>query len=187
MNKYDTKERRITDYFSDQGLDTSRIDRLYHPSMIDTYRRVMPDAEGCMQLGSPRTSSIRNPMAMRSLFRLRALINRLLRDGKIDRDTKINIEFARGLNDANRRKAIEQYQREREVENRRYADEIRKQYLTESGREIVPSEDDILKYRMWESNIIYVHIRGGKSGFRILLVRRPCLILSIPFPSQRWR
>lgn len=184
-DKYDTKERRITDYFSDQGLDTSRIDRLYHPSMIDTYRRVMPDAEGCMQLGSPRTSSIRNPMAMRSLFRLRALINRLLRDGKIDRDTKINIEFARGLNDANRRKAIEQYQREREVENRRYADEIRKQYLTESGREIVPSEDDILKYRMWEEQQHICPYTGRQIGISDFIGSSPVFDIEHTVPRAR--
>lgn len=146
-DKYDSKKRRITDYFSEHGLDVAHIDRLYHPSMIETYRQATPDAGGRMQLGSPRTPSIRNPMAMRSLFRLRALVNRLLRDGKIDRDTRINIEFARGLNDANRRKAIERYQREREAENRKYADVIRNQYLTESGRDIEPSEDDIPQIR----------------------------------------
>lgn len=67
-------------------------------------------------------------MAMRTLFRLRDLLNQLLREGKIDRTTKINIEFARGLNDANRRRAIEQYQREREAENRAFAEEIRKEF-----------------------------------------------------------
>ena len=84
------------------------------------------------------------------MFRLRTLVNRLLREGKIDPDTKIRIEFARGLNDTNQRKAIEQYQREREAENRKYADEIRAQYAAETGLTIEPSEDDILKYRLWE-------------------------------------
>lgn len=148
-DKYDSKKRRISEYFGDQGWDISRLDRLYHPSMIETYREVQPDRRGILQLGSPRTPSIRNPMAMRALFRLRILVNRLLREGKIDRDTKIHIEFARGLNDANRRKAIERYQREREKENREYAEEIRK-YTAELGKEIEPSDDDILKYRLWE-------------------------------------
>lgn len=125
-DKFDSKERRIANYFSDHGLDMSRLDRLYHPSKIETYPDAKPNAEGIMQLGSPRTSAIRNPMAMRALFRLRDLINTLLREGRIDRDTKIRIEFARGLNDANRRKAIEQYQREREAENRKFAEEIRR-------------------------------------------------------------
>lgn len=149
-DKFDSKERRIADYFSDHGLDMSRLDRLYHPSKIETYPDAKPNAEGILQLGSPRTSAIRNPMAMRALFRLRDLINILLREEKIDRDTKIRIEFARGLNDANRRKAIEQYQREREAENRKYAEEICRQYTAETGREITPSEDELLKYRLWE-------------------------------------
>lgn len=149
-DKFDSKERRIADYFSDHGLDMSRLDRLYHPSKIETYPDAKPNAEGILQLGSPRTSAIRNPMAMRALFRLRDLINILLREEKIDRDTKIRIEFARGLNDANRRKAIEQYQREREAENRKYAEEICRQYAAETGREIMPSEDELLKYRLWE-------------------------------------
>lgn len=149
-DKFDSKERRIADYFSDHGLDISRLDRLYHPSKIETYPDAKPNAEGIMQLGSPRTSAIRNPMAMRALFRLRDLVNTLLREEKIDRDTKIRIEFARGLNDANRRKAIEQYQREREAENRKYAEELRCQYAAETGREITPSEVELLKYRLWE-------------------------------------
>ena len=149
-DKFDSKERRIADYFSDHGLDISRLGRLYHPSKIETYPDAKPNAEGILQLGSPRTSAIRNPMAMRALFRLRDLINILLREEKIDRDTKIRIEFARGLNDANRRKAIEQYQREREAENRKYAEELRCQYAAETGREITPSEVELLKYRLWE-------------------------------------
>ena len=149
-DKYDSKEHRIANYFSDHGLDLSRFDRLYHPSMIETYRKAQPDAAGLLQLGSPRTPAVRNPMAMRALFRLRALVNRLLRDGKIDRDTKIRIEFARELNNANLRKAIEQYQRERETENRKFAEEIRSQYATETGRTVDPTDDEVLKYRLWE-------------------------------------
>ena len=149
-DKYDSKERRIADYFSDHGLDLSRFDRLYHPSMIETYRKAQPDAAGLLQLGSPRTPAVRNPMAMRALFRLRALVNRLLRDGKIDRNTKLRIEFARELNNANLRKAIEQYQREREAENRKFAEEIRSQYAAETGRTVDPTDDEVLKYRLWE-------------------------------------
>lgn len=149
-DRFDSKDNRIDRYFADHGIEMSHRKRLYHPSMIETYKSVLPDENGIMQLGSPRTAAIRNPMAMRSLFRMRALVNKLLRDGRIDRNTKINIEFARGLNDANMRKAIEQYQREREAENRRYAEEIRTQYMDATHSAIEPSDDDILKYRLWE-------------------------------------
>ncbi len=147
-DKYDSKEWRIKEYFVYNGIDTSRLDRLYHPSMIETYKRAELGKRGYLQLGSPRTSSVRNPMAMRALFRLRALVNALLRDGKIDSGTKINIEFARGLNDANRRKAIEQYQRDRDKEHQAYAAELKTLYREETGLDIEPSQTDVLKYRL---------------------------------------
>ncbi len=149
-DKYDSKERRIQNYFADHNIDISRIDRLYHPSMIETYKKAEFGEHDYLQLGSPRTSSVRNPMAMRALFRLRALINTLLREKKIDRDTKINIEFARGLNDANRRKAIEQYQRDRDKEHQSYAGVIKQLYKEETGRDVEPTDTDILKFRLWE-------------------------------------
>ena len=151
LDPKETKESRIRSYFEDHGFDLNRYDRhLYHPSMIEAYPAVQPNAQGLKLLDSPRTSSVRNPMAMRALFRLRALVNRLLREGQIDPETKIRIEFSRQLNDANKRKAIELYQREREKENQRFAEEIRELYAKETGRDIEPTETDILKYRLWK-------------------------------------
>ena len=48
------------------------------------------------------------------ILKKQELVNR--KKEELDPMTKINIEFARGLNDANKRKAIEQWQREREKE-----------------------------------------------------------------------
>ena len=151
-DKYHTKERTIYSCLRDCGLTDEQIklDRLYHPSMIELYKTAVSNNDGAIQLGSPRTSSIRNPMVMRALFRLRALVNQLLRDGKIDRYTKINIEFARGLNTANKRKAIEQYQRDKEAKHMTYADAIKNLYKEECGVDITPTDDDILKYQLWE-------------------------------------
>ena len=147
-----TMENVIYNALLDCGLcgDEIRIDRLYHPSMIETYQDAKPDEQGLTLLGSPRTSSVRNPMAMRALFRLRVLVNNLLKEGKIDCDTKINIEFARGLNNANKRKAIEVYQREQEKRHKEYAENIHKLFKEECGVDIEPMEDDILKYQLWE-------------------------------------
>lgn len=125
-------------------------ERMYHPSMIETYPQALPDRNGIIKLGSPRVASIKNPMAMRALFRLRALINELLVKGAIDKNTKINIEFARGLNNANIRKAIETYQRNRETERTRYRTDIIDCYKAETGKIIDPTDDDILKYQLWE-------------------------------------
>ena len=145
------KEQCIADMLLDKyGISKNRTDRLYHPSKVDTYKDAIRSADGILQLGSPRTSSIRNPMAMRALFRLRALVNTLLREGRIDKETTVNIEFARGLNDANMRAAIERYNREQEANRKKYAEAIRELYHTETGREIIPSDSDILKYQLWE-------------------------------------
>lgn len=184
-DRYDSKERHIADFFSDNGIDVSRLGKLYHPSMIETYRKARPNAAGIVLLGSPRTSAIRNPMAMRALHRLRALVNRLLLEGKIDRDTKINIEFSRRLNDANRRKAIEQYQREREAENRKYAEAIREQYAAQTGREIEPSDDDILKYRLWDEQKHICPYTGRQIGIADFIGSAPMFDIEHTVPRAR--
>ena len=179
LNRNTTKEQCIEDYLRGSwAVDNRHIERLYHPSMIETYPAAQPDARGVWQLGSPRTSAVRNPMAMRALFRLRILINRLLREGKIDRTTKINIEFARGLNDANRRKAIEQYQRKREAENKKYAEEIR-----EEG--IEPAEEDILKYRLWVEQNRQCLYTGRNIGLHDFLGASPSYDIEHTLPRSR--
>lgn len=146
-----TLEVCIKDYLkSEYGVTDEDLKKLYHPSMMETYPRVRPNNDGVYQLGSPRINSVRNPMAMRSMFRLRKLINRLLQEGKIDKNTTINIEFARELNDANKRKAIADNVRE----NQKQRDDARKKicelYKAETGKDIEPNDDDILKYILWE-------------------------------------
>ena len=145
-----TKKQAIDNMLLDNyGISYNDSARLYEPSNIETYPHAQPNIDGLLLLGSPRTSSVRNPMAMRALFRLRALVNQLLKEGKIDKTTKINIEFARGLNDANMRNAIERYQRENEKRHREHADDIVKLFKAECGVDIIPTEDDILKYQLW--------------------------------------
>ena len=146
-----TKKQAIDSLLLDNyGISYENSARLYEPSAIETYRAAQPDKNGLILLGSPRTSSVRNPMAMRALFRLRALINQLLKERKIDKTTKINIEFARGLNDANMRNAIERYQRENEKLHKEYADDIVKLCKAACSLDITPTEDDILKYKLWK-------------------------------------
>lgn len=119
------------------------LKKLYHPSMMEPYPRQRPNDDGIYQLGSPRISSVKNPMAMHSLFRLRKVVNLLLKEGKITPDTKINIEFSRDLNDANRRAAIQSWQRENEKDREKCRKEIEK-YIAN------PTDTDILKYQLWE-------------------------------------
>lgn len=131
-------------------LRPGAADALYHPSMIETYPDAKPNAEGKLQLGSPRTNSIRNPMAMRSLHVLRSVVNQLLRDGIIDRNTEVHVEYARELNDANKRKAIADYQKDIERKRADYRKRIIELYKDECHKEIEPTDTDILKFQLWE-------------------------------------
>ena len=147
-----TQEQCVKDFLKERyQVDDKSLDKLYHPSMIDLYPRVKPNDKGIYQLGSPRISSVRNPMAMHSLFRLRKVVNLLLEKGYIDEDTTIHIEFSRDLNDANRRWAIQQWQRQNEKERERCKKEIEKLFQDATGKPIVEVSDrDILKYQLWE-------------------------------------
>lgn len=150
MSAYDknkevrTIEQCVKDFLCERyGVSDRDLRKLYHPSMIDLYPHARENANGILQLGSPRISSIKNPMAMRSLFRLRKVVNLLLKEGKIDEETTIHIEFSRDLNDANRRWAIQAWQRQQEKERQKCSEEL-KRYVSD------PSDRDILKYQLWE-------------------------------------
>lgn len=144
LTREERKEKLQKKWKAHYQLSDKDLQRLYHPSMIEEYRKVdQKTQEGVYQLDSPRISALKNPMAMRSLFRMKAVVNQLLKDGTIDENTIVHIEFARELNDANHRAALRQYQtslrREREA-------------AVEAIKDVVPnpSEDDILRYLLWQ-------------------------------------
>ena len=93
-------------------------------------------------LESPIIGAFKNPMAMRTLHELRKLVNYFIKEGIIDEETRIVVETARDLNDANMRWAIDAYQREREAENK----EIAKAIKALRGEE--RNDDDIDKARL---------------------------------------
>lgn len=157
MNQIDSKDTRtfevcIKEYLKEQyRVSDEKLKKLYHPSMMETYPRVLrTNNHGVYQLGSPRIDSVRNPMAMRSMFRLRKLVNRLLEEGKIDQDTEIHIELARELNDANKRNAIAAYTKENQNKNDEARKKIRNLFKAETGNDIEPTDADVLKYVLWE-------------------------------------
>lgn len=157
MNQIDSKDVRtfevcIKEYLKEQyHVSEEKLKKLYHPSMMEVYPRVQrTNNHGVYQLGSPRIDSVRNPMAMRSIFRLRKLVNRLLEEGKIDQNTEIHIEFARELNDANKRYAIAAYTKENQKTNDEARKKIKELFKDETGKDIEPKDDDVLKYVLWE-------------------------------------
>lgn len=129
------------------NLSDKEIAKLYHPSMLESYVHV---PEGVNKLGSPRINSVRNPMAMRSMFRMRHVINTLLAENKIDRNTTIHIEFARELNDANKRQALAHIARDNEKERNKCKAEIEATIKEDKGIIYEATDRDILKYQLWE-------------------------------------
>lgn len=102
-------------------------------------------------LGSPEpiTKGLKNPMALKTLHKLKQLINYLIQKEKIDEDTRIVLEIARELNDANKRKAIEQWNRDREKENLKFREKII-EINKECGSNYDPNDKVLLqKVRLW--------------------------------------
>ena len=164
------KEKRhideaVKDYLQDNfDLKPGAAEMLYHPSMIETYPDAKPNKDGVVLLGSPRTNAVKNPMAMRSLHEVRKVINNLIKEGKIGPDTEVHIEYARALNNANMRAAINELQREQDKKHKQYAEEIRQLYKDETGKDIEPTETDILKYQLWEEQGHICLYTGDKIG-----------------------
>lgn len=158
------------------------LKHLYHPSDIDIYPKAKYN-----QLADPQPPSRawKNPMAMRTMYELRKMLNYLIEAEKIDSDTKVVVEMARQLNDANFRWAIETYQRRREEQNIEFAkailgvakekypelkendanniDKVRLWWeQLENGEELYKQikglKEDVQKYRLWkeqESQCMY--------------------------------
>lgn len=135
-----------------------KLNKLYHPSQIEFYtqaKEIEIEHNGKLLfktlLESPIIGAFKNPMAMRALHILRKQINKLLIEGIIDENTRIVVETAKDLNDANMRWAIETYQREREKENKEYEAAIIELLKdTEFKGSANPNNlDDISKFRLW--------------------------------------
>ncbi len=128
-------------------MDRKSLSKIYHPSMIEMYPVPNPtlceDGRCLKLLGSPVIGALKNPMAMRILHVLRSKINSLLLSGRIDENTRIVVETAREVDDANRRWAINQFQEKRRGENKKI-EEILQEYYQEyckvSDKEISDSD-----------------------------------------------
>ncbi len=151
IEKYGADEKRIKNY-------------LWHPSEQEKYPpayvkkdkndETIKNAEGneIYFLGDPNPISrgFKNPMAMKTLQHLKKLLNHLLFTEKIDAHTKVVVEIARELNDANKRKAIEKYQGER----RRKRDSFKKlieEYFDQNNIVNKTISDELIdRYELWE-------------------------------------
>ncbi len=132
------------------NVDDKQLLKIYHPSEVSIYPPAKEDKNGVLKLGSPKTGSFKNPMAMRTLHELRKLMNYMIETRQIDTDTRIVVEVARELNDANKRWAIEAWQKQREAENQEFAEAINQLLGEEIGiRANSENDDDIDKVRLF--------------------------------------
>ncbi len=175
----------IKDYLKNNyELKYNAAECLYHPSMIETYADARPDADGIYQLGSPRTNAVRNPMAMRSLHQVRKVVNMLLREGTVNPQTEVHIEYARELNDANMRAAISDFNDKRATDRKHYAEEIAKLYKQQTGRDIEPTEDDIRKFELWTEQEHTCLYTGKKIGIADFIGPNPAFDIEHTIPRS---
>lgn len=151
FNKIPRLDERIKTYLKNEWVaKEENLKYLYHPSETEMYPPAK-EKDGKKYLGDPMPISrgFKNPMAMKTLHHLKRFINYLIEQDKLDEDTRVVIEIARELNDANRRKAIDRWQKEREKQNKEYFNAI-KEIADKHGLNIDPNKDDIIdKYRLW--------------------------------------
>jgi len=139
---------QVKDFLRDNfNLADNELEKMYHPSQIDIY----PKDEEKQFLKSPKTAAFKNPMAYKTLYRLKDVINHLIEIGKIDSETRVVVEIAREMNDANRRSAYETYQRRRENENKEFAIAITELLKDPgfNGNANSNSKTDLNKMRLW--------------------------------------
>jgi len=143
-------DERIKTFIIDNfEVKENSLKKLYHPSAIEVYKPAVKRKDGRLYLNSPMITAIRNPMAMRALHQLRKVINELIKNDVIDATTKVNIEMARDLMNANERKALQNWQRDRENKMKEYSSAI-KEHFIEIDSNAEPSNDEVLKYQLWE-------------------------------------
>nr|AME16450.1 CRISPR-associated protein Cas9 [uncultured bacterium] len=123
--------------------DEIKIEKLYHPSAMETYPRVEN------KLGNPEVSSIKNPVFNRAMHQIKHLVNKLIEVGLVNKDTEVNIEMAREINSASYRRAISLYQKDQEFIRKWAREKIIECYEENERENIIPTDDQIIKYILY--------------------------------------
>jgi len=196
-------DEKVIAFLSDNDL-LSNENKLYHPSDIEKFKleeAKNKDGVEFTVLGSPLSDSIKNPMAMKSLHKVRKLINTLILEEKIDENTKIHIELARELNDANKRKAIQKWQNEKEEERKVYRKKIQELYkqdfeptlddlekfkmvLEQREDKKLVSKDDVSKYKLWEEQRHVCLYTGKTINLTSFLQKNPAFDIEHTIPRS---
>ena len=128
------------EYFLERwGVQDEAWQRLYlRGDSVYAVDQNHPDRLPAVELGM-----IRNPLVQRSMTTLRRLVNYLRDHGKIDGETTIRVELARGVNDFATRHALQLWNKDREKERAEARAEITK-------LNIAVTEDAIDRYVLWK-------------------------------------
>ena len=88
---------------------------IYHPEVKENI-----NGNPVSLLGEPRLYNLKNPVVLRTMYKLRNILNYMLLEGKITNDTQLVVETAKNFNDANMRYAVYHYQEMRKKENEQF-------------------------------------------------------------------
>ncbi len=127
---------RYQDYLlTNWNLQSDQWNKLY-------LRGENPYEKNATRIPAVQLGMIRNPLVQRSMTTLRRLVNYLRDHGKIDADTTIRIELARGVNSFAERKAWQDWQKKRQA--------LRDAARTELAKVgVAATEDAIDHYVLW--------------------------------------
>ncbi|MDZ8119913.1 type II CRISPR RNA-guided endonuclease Cas9 [Pontiella agarivorans] len=177
-------EERVGDYLKEQfNASSDAVKRLYHPSKEETYKAAERAEDNKFYLGDPRISSIRNPVFMRAMHRVKAVVNELLKQGVITDQTQVHLEMARELNDANKRAAIRRWQRNNETTRKTYKEAIEED-LKAQGIDRAATDDEILKYQLWEEQKHICPYTGKTIGLRDFIGENPVFDIEHTIPRS---
>lgn len=98
--------------------------KLYHHSDISFYPTPQISEDGNRYLADPVGGRMMPPAVKHTLFVLKHRINELIKQGEIDEHTRIVVETAREMCDANMKWALDTYNHRREEENKKIKDLI---------------------------------------------------------------
>lgn len=135
----------LIEHWSGGDVDfINKIDRMYHHSQISVHSVNLSKGD-TLQLPSPNTGSIKNPVVMRTLHILRKKVNALLQAGIIDEDTRVVVETSRDFNDSNRRSAIRTYQKIKENTRAEIEKVLREFYELDKDQSVSSRDIDKMK------------------------------------------
>lgn len=148
--KMPTASDELKNYLAEtyQNIPIKRWGKLYHHSNITRFKHQEE------HLGTPNIGSIKNPVALRTLNILRKKVNWLIDQHIIyPDDTRVVVELARDMNDANVRAAIREYDDKRKHENEEIINLLEELKIKITIGEAKRDNVSIVRYALEQSDI----------------------------------